>query len=171
MKWSEKASGFAPCNCFALISNPSEKVKIRSLTSGFFVHMRQFHFDFYFLIKFFLGFPNPFIVHSRPCFFLFEPNFNLSLLVFCSHAVFRHDFLIFLKKCSVIFFEMVFSKSLIIRSRSNFLCSQRKFFEMYVRTCSAMFFTSSNKNFSLYLSSQLVQHFAWNLFDVSSQII
>ena len=48
--------------------------KIRFLGSGFFVHIRQFHFDFlrFFLFirsDFFLnGFPNPFIVHSRPSF-------------------------------------------------------------------------------------------------------
>ena len=33
------------------------------------------------------GFPNPFIVHSRPS-FLFEPNFHFLLVVFCSLAAF-----------------------------------------------------------------------------------
>ena len=61
----------------------------------FFVHMRQFHFDFYcfFFIFFWIGcflngFPNLFIVHSRPSFFLLEPNFSFLLVVFCSHAAF-----------------------------------------------------------------------------------
>ena len=69
-----------------------------------------------------------------------------------------------------IFFRNGFSNSLLVRSRTTFLLSQRKFVELYVRTCPAMFFTSSNKNFSLYFSSQLVQHIAWNLFDFSRQV-
>ena len=52
-----------------------------------FVHMRQFHSDFYcffdFLDRIFFlnGFPNPFTAHSRPK-FLFELNFHFSLVVF-----------------------------------------------------------------------------------------
>ena len=70
------------------------------------------------------------------------------------------DFLFFfLNVFDLIFFRNGFPNSLIVRSRSSFLFSQRKFFELYVRTCPAMCFTSSNKIFSLYLSSQLVQHF------------
>ena len=48
-----------------------------------------------------------------------------------------------------------FLNSLIVRSRSR----SRLDFSCFV------VFTSSKKNLSLYLSSQLVQHFAWNLFD------
>ena len=42
-----------------------------------------------------------------------------------------------------------------------------QFFELFFGTCPAKFFTSSNRNCSLYLRSQLVPHFAWNLFDFS----
>ena len=58
-----------------------------------------------------------------------------------------------------IFFLKGFHNPFVVRSLSSFLSSQCKFFELYIRTCHAMFLTSSNKNFSLYLSSQLVQHF------------
>ena len=33
-----------------------------------------------------------------------------------------------------------------------------------------MFFFTSNKNFSPYLSSELVQHFGWNLFESSKLV-
>ena len=49
-------------------------------------------FQFFWIGFFFLNaFPNPFINHSRPN-FLFEPNFDFSLVVFCSHAAFWHWF-------------------------------------------------------------------------------
>ena len=38
-----------------------------------------------------------------------------------------------------------FPNSLIVRSGFSILCSQRKCFELYVRTCPALFFTSSNR--------------------------
>ena len=53
----------------------------------FFVHMRQFHFNFYWFFDFFGSdfllndFHNPLINHSGPC-FLFEKNFYFSLVVF-----------------------------------------------------------------------------------------
>ena len=59
----------------------------------FFVHMWQFHSDFYcffdFLDRIFFlnGFPNPFTTHSMPS-FSFELNFYFSLMVFCSNAAF-----------------------------------------------------------------------------------
>ena len=40
------------------------------------------------------------------------------------------------------FFSKWFPNPFIVRSRSSFLFSQRKFFELYVRTCPAMFFNS-----------------------------
>ena len=78
-------------------------------------------FFLFFGSDFFLnGFRNPFMVHSRSS-FLFEPNFDFSLVLFCSHAAFWHWFFVW-------------------------LFSQWKFFELYVRTCPAMrFFTSSNR--------------------------
>ena len=52
----------------------------------FFIHMRQFHVTFLLFFRFFwIGFPNPFIVHSRPN-FLFEPKFHFLASGFCSHA-------------------------------------------------------------------------------------
>ena len=67
MKWSEKASGFAACNFFTLILKQSEKTLItkKNLLScmRFFVHMRQFDFDFYCFFEyqiFLTGFP----IHS-----------------------------------------------------------------------------------------------------------
>ena len=38
-------------------------------------------------------------------------------------------------------FRSGFPNSLIVRSRSSFLFSQAKFFELYVRTCTAVFFS------------------------------
>ena len=67
--------------------------KFSFLLLVFFVHMRQFHFNFHcffnFLDRIFFlnGFSNPFLVHSRPR-FLFEPKFPFWLVVFCSHAAF-----------------------------------------------------------------------------------
>ena len=50
----------------------------------------------------------------------------------------------------------------------SFLFSQLNFFELYVRTCPAMFFYFvEQKNVSLYLILPLFQHFGWNLFDFS----
>ena len=46
-----------------------------------------FFFNFLDPIFFLNGFPNPFMLHSRP-YFLFEPNFLFSLVVFCSNAAF-----------------------------------------------------------------------------------
>ena len=84
-----------------------------------FVHMRRFHSDFYCFFIFFLnGFRNRFLVLSRPS-VLFEPNFHFSLVIFCSHVHMRHfdiGFLFFF----LIFLEMGFLNSLIVRSRSLF---------------------------------------------------
>ena len=48
------------------------------------------------------------------------------------------------------FFLNGFSNPFIVRSRSSFLLSQWKLFELYVRTCPAMFFFTSSNFFSLY---------------------
>ena len=62
----------------------------------FFVHMLQFHFDFCTVFSFFFdrifGFPNPFIVHSRPS-FLFEPFLANGFLSTC--GIFYTDFVFF----------------------------------------------------------------------------
>ena len=62
------------------------------------------------------------------------------------------------------FFLNGFTNPFIVRSRSISLFSQWKFFELYVRTCPAMFFISSNF-FSLYPCLLLFRHFAWIIFD------
>ena len=81
----------------------------------------QFHIDFQFFRylgpEFFPnGFPNPFIVHSRPS-FLFEPNLSFSPEVFVHMWHFDIDcfFILFYLSC----FENGFSNSLIVRSRSS----------------------------------------------------
>ena len=79
----------------------------------FFVHMRQFHSDFYcFFFRFFgsdfflTGFPNPFTAHSRPS-FLFELNFHFSLGVFlCTCGILILIFCFF-----SYFFVLIFLKS------------------------------------------------------------
>ena len=65
-----------------------------------------------------------------------------------------------------IFFLNGFANPLIVRSRFSFLFSQWKFFELYVRTCPAMFFYFVELFFALPILP-LFQHFAWNLFDFS----
>ena len=69
--------------------------------------MQQFHFDDYCFFDFLLnGFPNPFIVHSSPSFFVWTSFPFLA----CGQAAFWHWF-------SVFFY---FRNSLIVRSRSGF---------------------------------------------------
>ena len=98
-------------------------------------------FDFYCFFDFsewINGFPNPFIVYSRPSFsvwpkFLFLASgflftCGILTLIFC-----------FLKNFDLIF---GFPNSLIVRSRSSlFLFSHKNFFELYVRICPAMIYT------------------------------
>ena len=68
-----------------------------------------------------MGFPNPFIVHSRPS-FLFEPIFLFSLIVFGSTAAF--DIILCFFSFFYLIFRTGFANSLIVRSRSSFLFSQ-----------------------------------------------
>ena len=93
-------------------------------------HMRQFHSDFFcfsfLLLIFFLnGFPNPFIVHSKPS-FLLESNLHFSLLVFCfvlASGILTLIFCFFFVFWSN-FLRNGFPNSLILRSRSTFLFIQ-----------------------------------------------
>ena len=64
------------------------------------------------------------------------------------------------------FFLNGFSNPFIVRSRSSFLFSQLKLFELYVRTCRAMFFYFVELFFALPILP-LFRHFAWNFFDFS----
>ena len=124
---------------------------IRFLGSGFlftfwlFILILFYCFFFRFVgSDFFLnGFSNPFIVHTRPS-FLFEPNFHFSLAVFCSHAAFLHWFsVVFLFFLSDFFSKWWFSQYTHSPFWYNFFVFvySMKFFELYVRTCLAMFFT------------------------------
>ena len=97
-----------------------------------------FFFRFFELDFFPNGFPNPFIVPSRSS-FLFEPFFDFSL-VFCSHAAFWQWFSVFFSFFQSDFFRNGFHYSLLVRSGSSCLFSQWKCFQLYVRTCPAMFF-------------------------------
>ena len=80
----------------------------------------------------------------------------LRLIFFCFNQIFiprqwffvhmRHfdiDFLFFFAFVPV--FRNGFPNSLIVRSRSSFLFSQWKFFELHTRTCPTMFFISSSR--------------------------
>ena len=71
---------------------------------------------------------------------MFEQKFVFSLVVFCSHAAISLRFLLFFQFFGSDFFLNGVSNPFIVRSRSSFLFSQRKFFELYARTCIAMFF-------------------------------
>ena len=71
---------------------------------------------------------------------VFEQKFAFSLVVFCSHAAIWLWFLLFFRFFGSIFLLNGFTNPFIIRCRSSFLFSQWKFFELYVRTCPAMFF-------------------------------
>ena len=62
------------------------------------------------------------------------------LVVFCPHAAFWHWFSVFFYFFYLIFFRNGFPNSLIVRSRSGFLFSKWKFFELYVRTCLLCFY-------------------------------
>ena len=82
------------------------------------------------------GFANPFIVHSRPSFFwLNQFHFSASGFLFTCCI---------LNLISFYFFDLIFingfPSSLIVPTRSGLLFNQWKFFELYVRTCPAMFF-------------------------------
>ena len=61
------------------------------------------------------------------------------------------------------FFLNGFPNPFIVLSRSSFLFSQWKFFELYVRTCPAMFFLL-RQAFFRFTILPLFRHFAWNLF-------
>ena len=119
----------------------------------FCVHMRQFHFDFYcffdFLdpIFFLNGFPIPFIVHSRLFFVSTKFSFLASdLLSTCIILTLIFFFLFFLSD-----FRNDFTNSLIVSSRSSFLFSQWKFFELYFRQDLSCYFFNY---FSLFLIPQ-----------------
>ena len=81
-------------------------------------------------------------------------KFAFSLVVFCSHAAISLWFLLFFRVFGSDFFLNGFPSPFIVRSRSSFLFSQWKFFELCVRTCPAMFFVSSSDAlFSFYICS------------------
>ena len=71
---------------------------------------------------------------------MFEQKFTFSQMVFCSHAAVSLWFLLFFRFCGSDFFLNGSPNPFIVRSRSSFLFSQWKFFELCVRTCPAMFF-------------------------------
>ena len=91
-------------------------------------------FDFLDRIFFLNGFPNPFVVHSRPIFFVWTkfPFLANGFLFTCGIFALIFSFFIY-------FFRNGFISSLIVRSRSSFLFSHWKFCELFVSTCPAMF--------------------------------
>ena len=89
-------------------------------------------------------------IHSSSRSFLFQPSFHFSLVVFLSTCG-----ILTLIFCFFIwFFRNDFPNSLVVRSRSSFLFSQWNFFELYLKTCPAMFFNSLYLliTFSFYIS-------------------
>ena len=128
-----------------------------AISIWFLLFFRFFGSDF-----FLNGFPNPFTAHSRPS-FLFELNFNFSLVVFLfTCGILRLFFFVFFLIFWSDFLKMVFSIHSILGL--VFLLSQWKFIELYVRTCPAIFFYFVE--FALPILP-LFRHFAWNLFDFS----
>ena len=111
-----------------------------AISLWFLLFFRFFGSDF-----FLNGFLNPFTAHSRPR-ILFELNFHFSLVVFFVHRWhFDIDFFfVFFLLFDLIFLKMVFSIHSLSILGLVFLFSQWKFFELYVRTCPAMFFVSSS---------------------------
>ena len=89
---------------------------------------------------------------SRLWFFVHMRQFRFDL--YCFFDFFGLDFL------------NGFPNPFIVRFWSNFLFSQWNFFELYVRTCPAMFFLLRRTFFRLPILP-LFRHFAWNLFDFS----
>ena len=105
--------------------------KIRFLASGFLFTCGNFTLIFIVFsicwIGFFLnGFPNQFTAHSRTD-FLFGPNFHFSLVVFCSHAAFWHQFF-FSNFFIWFFFGNGFPNSITVRYKSFIVYSM-----LYVR--------------------------------------
>ena len=107
-----------------------------AISLWFLLFFRFFRSDF-----FLNSFPNPFIVHSGPIFFILT---KLTFLASC--FLFTYGILIlilfFLNFLLWVFFRNGFPSAHIDHSRSNFLFSHWKLFELYVRTCPAMFFVS-----------------------------
>ena len=80
---------------------------------------------------------------------VFEQKFGFSVVFFYSHAAISFWFLLFFLFFGSDFFLNCFPNPFIVRSRSSFLFSRWKFFELYVRTCPAMFFNSSSPSMNL----------------------
>ena len=129
--------------------------KIRFLGSGFLFTCGNFTLIFYcfffrFLDRIFSKWFSQSIHSSFTASFSFELNFLFSLVVLLfTCGILTLFFFVFFSYFLIWFFKNRFLNSLLVHSRSSFLLSQWKFFELYVRTCPAMFFTSSNF-FSLY---------------------
>ena len=108
--------------------------KIRFLGSGFLFTCGNFTLIFTVFSIFRIGFfskcfSQSIHSHSRPS-FLFELNFYLALVVFCVHMLhFDIDFLFFFL-FFIWFFSKYFLNQFIVHSRSFFLFSQWKFFEL-----------------------------------------
>ena len=69
---------------FSFLSIP---IELWESTAAIFRQSAGYVFFQFFGSDFLNGFANPFIVQSRPSFFV-EPNFRFSPVVFCSHEAF-----------------------------------------------------------------------------------
>ena len=133
--------------------------------------MPQFHYGFYCFFLFFGSdfflkrFPNPFRVHSRPS-ISFELNFHFSLVFFLFTCGILTLIFGFLFRFLFDFFWNGSPNSPIVCSRSSFCLLNENTLNCTQGLVLLCFFTSSDKNFSLYFILPPL-HFAWNLFDFS----
>ena len=90
---------------------------------------------------------------------MFEQKFAFSIVVFCSHAAISVWFLLFFRFLELDFFLNGFPNPFIVRSRPSFLYSQWKFFELYVRSCRAVFLFRRQEFYYDHMTSQPLQIF------------
>ena len=105
-------------------------------SGAFFLSFTVF-FHFFGFDYFINGFPNPFKVYSRPI-FLFERNSCFSLVLFSFTCCILTSIFRIFKIFWSYFYRNYFPNSVIVCSMSIFLFSQRKCFELYLKTCAAI---------------------------------
>ena len=122
---------------------------------------------------------------KNSCQFFFFFGFNPDVQQACQRWPFSGNLLAmfcFFKKILICFFLRIgFPSSFIFRSRSNFLFSQWKSFELYVRTCPSIFFSSlyllitfcifTIFTFDLWLTSLTVNRMNFNFFHLMNYVI
>ena len=153
---------FVACRFVLLVFGTSLLVLLK-LVSKVTVKNASLSLD-YFAAGFFNDFPkNQFFSENKK-----TDNVERNLVFIGSHYVINHSIyntnsvLIILILCKKFFVLLLLSKSSVsqLKSFQVFI----NFFGLLFRTFPAMFFFVKQKFVSVYISSQLVQRFAWNLF-------